>query len=354
MARKLKVGVIGLGAIGTVHTEAYLATGEAEVAGICDIDQAKLKARGERFGVKGLFTDYRELLKTDIEAVDVCVPNALHREMAVAVLQAGKHVLVEKPMAINATEGAKIVAAAGKSKKVAQLGMCRRQMPEAQLLRRYVESGLLGEIYHMRAIMIRHRGIPGMGGWFTTKSQSGGGPMIDLGVHWFDMCMWLSGLWNPTSVSAKTYSKFGAPMDKYKYVSMWAGPPKLDGVFDTEDYATGLVRFGDKATLNFEIAWAANSRSESFVEIMGDKGGARIMDGSPFKLLTEEHGNLVELMPQFDPKANAFEIQARKFLAACRGECAPVATMQQGLIVNRLIDSIYKSSETGKEAAIKQ
>jgi len=231
--------------------------------------------------------------------------------------------------------------------------MVRRQAPAAQVVRQYVEQGLFGEVYHMRAVMIRRRGIPGLGGWFTTKAASGGGPMIDLGVHWFDLVMWLSGQWAPTAVSAKTYAKFGKDMKEYKYVGMWAGPPKFDGVCDVEDYAAGFVRFGQKATMDFDIAWAANAHSDSYVEIMGDRGGARLMDGNPLRIFMEQEGRLVDVCPQLNEKVNTFEIQARKFVAACRGECPPAATGPQGLTVMKLIDAIYASSEANREVAIK-
>src|SRR5690606_4733387 len=124
------------------------------------------------------------------------------------------------------------------------------------------------------------------GGWFTTKAMSGGGGLIDIAVHFLDLAMWSSGLWNPTKVSAKTYSKFGSPMEDYHYVSMWAGPPKLDGTFDVDDYATGLVRFGDKATLVFEVAWACNAKDEAYIELLGDKGGVKVGMGDT-TILTE-------------------------------------------------------------------
>ena len=281
MAEKLKVGVIGVGTIGTVHAQSYQNSGQAEVAALCDIDAAKLAAKAQQFGVAKRFARYRDLLKTDVEAVSICVPNALHAEMAVAAMKAGKKVLVEKPMAINGAEAAKIVAAQKRHRRAGAGGHGPPAGAEAQLLRDYIVSGLLGSVYHMQAVLIRHRGIPGLGGWFTTKALSGGGPLIDLGVHWFDMCMWLAGLWRPTAVSARVYSKFGPDMPNYRYVSMWAGPAKLDGTFDVEDYSTGFIRFGQQATLSFEISWAANSRDESFIEILGDKGGMRIFDSKP-------------------------------------------------------------------------
>jgi len=272
--------------------------------------------------------------------------------VAVAALKAGKHVFLEKPMAMNASQAADIVAAAGKAKTVLQVGMVWRQDPAAQVVRDYVEKGLLGEIYHIRAVLVRRRGIPGLGGWFTTKAQSGGGPMIDVGVHWFDIAMWMSGLWNPTSVSARTYAKFGPRMADYRYVGMWAGPPDLDGAFDVEDYSTGFVRFGDKATMSFEIAWAANAADETFVEVMGEKGGARVFDGNPLRILTEQDGRVADVAPQFNTNVNRFESQMRAFVSACRGQCPPAATGEQGLTVMKLIDAIYASSDAGKEVAV--
>jgi len=353
MAKKLKVGIIGLGGIGTVHADALTATAEAELVALCDIDAPRLQAQGARLGVKGLFDDYRKLLKSAAEAVYVCVPNALHAEMAVAALGAGKHVFLEKPTALNARQAAQIAAAARKSRGLIQVGMVWRQAPQAQIVREYVEAGLFGRVHHLRAVMIRRRGIPGMGGWFTTKRLSGGGPMIDLGVHWFDLSMWLSGHWKPTAASAKTYAKFGPNMRQYKYVGMWAGPPKFDGTFDVEDYSTGFVRFGDQATLSFEIAWATNAESESFIDVVGERGGARLYEAKPLVIFTEHQGRLADITPKYNENVNRFQIQAGKFIAACRGEAPPAATIEQGVTVMKLIDAIYKSSAENREVAIK-
>jgi predicted dehydrogenase len=256
-------------------------------------------------------------------------------------------------MAMNAKEAAQIVAAGKASGKVLQIGMVRRQATEAAVVRELVEKGEFGDIYHMRCVLIRRRGIPGLGGWFTTKAQSGGGPLIDIGVHWFDAAMYLSGHWNPTSVSAMTYAKFGKDMKSYRYVGMWAGPPKFDGVCDTEDYAAGFVRFGTKATMNFEIAWACNAEESSYIDILGTKAGVRVFDGKPLKILTEQGGRIADVNPLFPDRGNVFHNQAKCFLAACRGECPPFATGEQGLTNMKLIDAVYKSAEVGKEVAIK-
>ncbi len=348
----LKVGIIGIGAIGQVHADAYKAAGIG-LAAVCDVDRTRLAEQCDRLGVRDRFTDYRKLLKTDIDAVSICVGNALHCRVAIDSLAAGRHILLEKPMAMNAAEASRILAAGRKARRVIQIGMVQRQRDSVQLARDYVARGMLGEIYHARTVLIRRRGIPGLGGWFTTRKMSGGGPLIDLGVHWFDAAMHISGLWKPTSVSAMCYAKFGTPMRNYVYDSMWAGPPRYDGVFDVEDYATGLVRFGRKATLSFEIAWAANSEDSAFVEVIGDKGGIRVLDGQPFTLLTEFNGKVANVKLNCDDSGNPFHEQARKFAAACSGRSAPAASPEEGLTVMKLIDAVYASSRQGREISIR-
>ncbi|OGV58987.1 MAG: hypothetical protein A2X49_14925 [Lentisphaerae bacterium GWF2_52_8] len=353
MGKKLKLGIIGLGAIGKVHSDAYVANSkDAEIFAICDAMPERVKEQGEKLGVKNTFTDYKKLLASDVDAVSICTGNTTHMEIAVAAFKAGKHVLVEKPMAMNAVQAAKIVEAATKSRKTLQIGMVWRQSAEARLVRKYVEDGVLGNIYHMRAVMIRRRGIPGLGGWFTTKAQSGGGPLIDIGVHWFDIAMHLSGHWNPSSVSATCSGRFGSKMRDYKYVGMWAGPPNFNGVFDVEDHAMGMVRFGSKATMAFEISWAANAEEEMYVDLLGDKGGVRLFNGKPLKLLTEFNGNIADVNPQYADNENRFHLQAQKFIAACRGECPPAATGKEGLTNMKLIDAVYASSKAGREVKI--
>ncbi|MFC1453817.1 Gfo/Idh/MocA family protein [Verrucomicrobiota bacterium] len=349
---KLRVGIIGLGAIGTVHADAYSSVSEAEISAICDISEARLTETGNKHNINERFKDYRDLLKTDIEAVSICVGNALHHKVALAALKAGKHILLEKPMTMNSAEAADIIKAGKKAKKVIQIGMVRRQFKAIKVVRDYINKGLFGDIYHMRAILIRRRGIPGLGGWFTTKSAAGGGPLIDIGVHYFDAAMHMSGLWKPTHVSAMNYAKFGKNMRNYRYVGMWAGPPKFDGVCDVEDYSAGLVRFGRKASMIFEIAWAANKEETSFIEILGDKGGARLFDGKPLTIYTENNGMIANITPMIEGSENSYQSQAEIFINACRGKCPPAATGEEGLTVMKLIDAVYASGKSGREVTI--
>lgn len=352
MAGEVKIGVIGVGAIGSVHTDAYAKVDAAEVVALCDILPDRLKQKSARHGVSTLYEDYHQLLADPgIDAVSVCVPNCLHCEITVAALEAGKHVICEKPMAMSAAEAIRMCEARDRAGKVLQIGMVMRQKPESVVVRETVESGALGDIYHIRVVLLRRRGIPGMGGWFTTKAESGGGPLIDIGVHFFDLSMWLSGLWNPTAVSASTYDKFGPLMEDYNYVSMWAGPPKYDGVFDVEDYACGTVRFGGGASMSFDVGWAANTPGESYVELLGDKGGVRIGAG-PTTLLTEVGGRVADVKLQYATEGDGFATQLTKFAAATRGEGEPPATGEQGVVAMKLIGAIYASAAAGREVTI--
>ena len=271
---KVKIGVIGCGTIGSVHTNAYAKVENAEVVALCDILPDRLAEKAKLHNIAKTYTDYNQLLADpEIEAVSVCVPNNMHAPIAIAALNAGKHVMLEKPMTLNPDLARDIIAARDASGKQLQMGMVWRQKEEAELVKEAIEAGRLGEIYQIRVKLIRRRGIPGLGGWFTTKACSGGGGLIDIAVHFLDLVMWASNNWDPTRVSAKVYSKFGSPIKDYHYVSMWAGPPKMDGTFDVDDYAAGFIRFGKKLTLSFEVAWACNAEDESYVEFLGDKGG---------------------------------------------------------------------------------
>jgi len=283
--------------------------------------------------------------------VYVCVGNWLHCDAALAGLRAGAHVFCEKPMALNAGQAKRMVAAAKKARRVLQMGMVRRLTPESQAVKDLVDQGALGRIYHMRCVIRRRRGIPGLGGWFTTKAKSGGGGLIDIGVHLLDQVMWLSNQWKPTHVSAQTYAQFGKDMKKYTYLGMWAGPPNYDGVFDVDDYATGLVRFGPDCTLSFEVSWAGNNEQGSFVELLGDKGGVRAGGGHPPTLYTEMHGRLADVQLQCKDVKN-FDVQARNFVDVVLGKAKPMATGEQGLILMRLLDAVYESGRKGCEVKV--
>lgn len=353
MSSKINVAVIGCGAIGRIHAERYKNNPDCELVALCDVNEQALNKLADELAVKKCYTDVETLLAdAAITAVSVCVGNNQHERCSVAAFRHGKHVLLEKPMAMNAQQAKNIIDAAKSAGTIGQMGMTWRQHAEVAKAAEWVRAGRLGDIYHMRMVYLRRRGIPGLGGWFTTKALSGGGPVIDVGVHFFDALLHIADLWDVKAVSAVTHSRFGNPMANYHYVDMWAGPPKYDGVCDTEDYASGLVRFDSGASLSFELAWAANTKEQLVLEVLGDVGGVRLLaDGERFTLYSELDGSVVDISPLVKPTEDNFAAEIAAFVGAIRGGANP-APLQQGYVLMQLIDALYSSAKEGREVVV--
>jgi len=351
MSRKIRVGVIGAG-MGLGHAKSYQAVGDVEVAAIADIDEAKVKKTAATFGIQGAYTDYRAMLKSEkLDAVSICLPNFLHCEATVEAVKAGCHVLCEKPMAMNVIEASRMIEAAAKARKILMIGFCHRFRPDSQLLKKIIDQGQLGEIYHSQVFALRRRGIPGLGGWFTTKSKSGGGGLIDIGVHILDLTMWEMGFPAPVSVTGATYMKFGHKKD-YTYVSMW-GTPVPGGTYDVDDFATALIRFDNGSTLSLEVSWAANIERDSFHSIiLGDKGGAKLDAFEELKIYTEQYGRISDVLPKYAREDNVGN-EVRHFIDCIRNNKKPISPGEHGLAVQKVLDAIYESSHTKKEIIIK-
>lgn len=195
----LRVGVIGVGAISEMHIKPYIKNEEVELIALCDIHEERLAAKGQLYGISQLYTNYQELLNNpDIDAVSICTWNNTHAEIAVAALEAGKHILVEKPLSMTVDEAIKVQTAAEMSGKTAQVGFVRRHATNVEILKTFIDNGELGDIYYAKASYLRRLGNPG--GWFSDITKSGGGPLIDLGVHVIDIMWYLMGKPRPVSV----------------------------------------------------------------------------------------------------------------------------------------------------------
>ncbi|MEZ6191604.1 MAG: Gfo/Idh/MocA family oxidoreductase [Phycisphaerales bacterium] len=352
----ISIGFIGAGAIGRVHAQAARDLG-LKLAGIADINQEAAKKLADDLGGVPNFPDTDALLSDQgIGAVVIGVPNAHHASLAIKAMRQGKDVLLEKPMGLNADECRRINAAAEETGKIVQIGYVHRFSSVGRSAKRIIGSGALGKVYHVKAQLSRRRGIPGLGGWFTTKAQSGGGPLIDVGVHVIDLAMYLLGGTQPTRVSGKTYAHFGHPISDYIFESMWAGPPKLDGVFDVEDEAHALLHFADGTTLALDVAWAVNTPADSLPEnlmaFFGDKGGLSFqLFGDHMKLATEIHKHNAD-SKLYLPEVRMYHDQLMDFANAVGNRTRPCADGSQGLIVQSVIDAIYESSETGREITL--
>src|SRR5690625_4621209 len=204
----LKVGVIGIGSISDMHIQAYQKHEDVELVAFCDLSEERLKEKGARYDVDQLYTDYQELLANDsIDAVSICTWNDTHTEISIATQEATKHVLVEKPLSMKVEEAEAVEEAVKRSGKVLQVGFVRRHADNARILKEFIDADELGEIYYAKASILRRLGNPG--GWFSDISKSGGGPLIDLGVHMIDLSWYLMGRPRPVSVSGNTYKKLG-------------------------------------------------------------------------------------------------------------------------------------------------
>ncbi|OGF52247.1 MAG: hypothetical protein A2044_07695 [Candidatus Firestonebacteria bacterium GWA2_43_8] len=350
MSESFKLGIIGAG-IGYSHAKAAKQVPGMEVSAVADLNPARAKRLVDELGVKRVYTDYKEMLKAEkLDGVAIGVPNFLHKNVAVDVLNAGINVLCEKPMAMNAKECEEMIAAAKKNRKHLIVGFVNRQRDDSKTLKKIITDGGLGNIYHADAYCMRRRGIPGLGGGFTTKKMSGGGGMIDIGVHVLDLTLYQMGFPEPVSVSAATYMKFGHKKD-YNFVSMWGGLVKR-GQFDVDDFVTAMVRFKNGATLTLEVCWAANIEREGFYSyFMGDKGGATLESGAPLKIFGEQYGKIADIIPKY-AKEDSWVNQAKNFMEVCTGKAKPVAPAEHGLVVQKIIDAIYKSSLKKREVRI--
>ncbi|MBL8027484.1 MAG: Gfo/Idh/MocA family oxidoreductase [Fibrobacteres bacterium] len=342
-----KIGIVGAGAISKDHIDGYTKAG-ATVIAICDPLKAARDIRVKDYNITHSFDSIDELLKIkEIDAVSICSPNSLHAEHTVKALQAGKHVMTEKPMALNVEQAEKMVKAAKKYGKILMCGHNQRFTPVNQKVDEMRANGEFGHVYHAKCAWIRKRGIPGLGGWFTTKALSGGGPLIDIGIHVIDRTWHMMGKPRPVSVSGATYSVFGKNINKYVCKDMWAGPRNPKGKMDVEDFASAFIRFEDGQTMTAEVSWAANrSDEDSWSLIMGEKLGA-LVKGNSLTLYGERGNSISTDQIDFDPSpyknrhGHFVDCLVNKVKCTCPGE--------DGLTMQKLLNAIYKSSEKKME-----
>jgi predicted dehydrogenase len=349
---RLRVAVIGLGWPGQRHIEAYLKQPDVELAAVCDLNPALREQTQATTGVRHAFATVDDLLAFDeLDAVSVCLPNFLHAPVALAALESGRHVLMEKPLARSVAEGEQIAAAAARSDRVFMMALNNRFRPDTLALKGLVEAGGLGEIYYAKAGWLRRTWSPIVRGWFTTRELSGGGPLIDLGVHMLDLALWYMGNPAPAAVSGATYDRFRAS------ITAQIGP------IDTEDLATGFVRLADGRTITVEASWVSYVEYPDYIycTLFGDRGGAtveRFTGESRLKVFTEPAPNLpLVSSPPTSPDSMAtllasFENEIRHFVDCVREGREPSATVGQGLDVLRILDALYRSASEGREIEI--
>jgi len=355
MDKKLRIGIIGCGGIANgKHMPGLSKVEEAEMVAFCDIVIEKAEKAAKDFGTEDakVYSDYKELLKDEtIDVVHVCTPNRSHSFITIDALEAGKHVMCEKPMAKTAAEAKMMVEAAKRTGKKLTIGYQSRHRADSEYLHRAVERGDLGEIYYAKATAVRRRAVPTWG-VFLNEYEQGGGPLIDIGTHALDLTLWEMNNYEPAYVVGTKYRKLA---DQTETGNAWGDwDPKE---FTVEDSAFGFIVMKNGATIVLESSWALNTLQvhEAVTTLCGTKGGADMLDG--LRLNTVEFGRQVEIKPDlkaggaafYDGKVSApHELEAKRWIDAILNDTDPVVLPEQAYCVTQILEGIYESAKTGK------
>lgn len=349
--KRLRVGVIGTGAIAVQRHLPYwqeLETeGRVELVGVCDPVRDRAIAAQEKFGAKKAFARYRQMIENDrYDIIDICTHNRWHCPITVDALNAGAHVLVEKPMAMSVKEAAAMLSAARKARRKLMVAQHMRFEPPHEKLKEVAERGTLGRIYTAGAVWLRRRGIPGWGR-FHIRRESLGGPLIDIGVHMMDLCVWLMGFPKPKSVLGKVYRMFG---DRPDLVNAGWGEPYPPREFDVEDYAIALVRFEGDITMRVEVSWAANIPEEyNEVRVLGDRAG---LSTNPLGVFGYQKKALTSSRFDWLPREGGHRGEVRHFTECVERDLPVRVKPEESLVIQKIIDAIYESSKRNKEVLI--
>lgn len=351
--RKLLVGVIGTGSISVSHLDAYKENPDVEIRALCDLDEALLARRGEAYGVKNLYTDYREMLqKEKLDAVSICTWNSEHAPCTIAALEAGAHVLCEKPMALNTREADMMRDTAERCGKLLMIGFVRRFGNDCDILKDFIARGDFGELYHAKATYLRRKGNPG--GWFGDKARSGGGPLIDLGVHIIDLTRYLLGNPKPVSVYGATFQKLFA-RDEIKSKAGYVAASATDhDICDVEDFVTAMIRYENGAVVNIDASFSLNIKKDiGRVEFFGTKAGAKLEP--ELEMYGELNGHMTDITlvtPTALSFQGLFENEINHFVTCVREGIPCRNPAGDGVEIMRILDAVYESARTGHEVVL--
>ncbi len=356
--RKVRIGIIGCGGIANgKHMPSLKRLAQVEMVAFCDIVEERAVKAAADFGVPGakVYTDYKELLKDEtIEVVHVLTPNRAHSFITVDALNAGKHVMCEKPMAINSEEAIKMLEAAKANNKKLTIGYQGRQRPDSLYLKQEAEQGTFGDIYFAKATAIRRRAVPTWG-VFINEYEQGGGPLIDIGTHALDLTLWTMNNYKPKYCVGTTYHKLNS-LPKDEQGNAWG--PWDSEKYTAEDSAFGFIVMEDGATIILESAWAINllDPREAITTVAGTKAGADMLDG--LRINGIRNGRQYVLKPDLNAGGVAFYDgagsedpsyrEARLWIEAVINDTEPSVLPEQALVVTQILEGIYESAKTGK------
>ncbi|HEY5551399.1 MAG TPA: Gfo/Idh/MocA family oxidoreductase [Opitutaceae bacterium] len=346
---QFNVAVIGAGAIGVDHIASFQQHPAARVALLAEVSPERGREAQEKFGIPELVTDYRTALaRDDIDVVSIALPNYLHATVALEALKAGKHVMVDKPMATNARDAAKLVTESKRRGLLLMVGQNMRFSVDVQTAKTLVENGTLGEVYHAKTSWCRRAGIPRIGSWFTQTKFAGGGCTYDIGVHALDRCLYLMGEFEAAAVSGMTYSKFGT---RGKGSGSW-GKSEIDPKkpFDVDDLSIALIKLKSGRTVLLESSWAAHQpeRDINSTQLFGTEAGLTF---PPLSLHRETRtGYSTELVTLHQAKVSTNRMV--HFIDCLLGKAKPYVKPSESLAIQRILDAIYKSAKTGRDVRL--
>ena len=350
---KVKLALIGAGNIANAHLEAYQKVADVEIYAACDINPARLNKTCDRFGIERRYTDVDTMLAElpELDAADVCVWNCNHAECSIKALNSGLHVLCEKPMAYSAKEAEEMKAAAEKNGKLLMIGFVLRFSDDAKIAMDFIQRDCLGGILHSKAQYVRRHGNPG--GWFADKSRSGGGPIIDLGVHVIDLTRYLMGNPKPVSVYAVASERLG---DR-KFLKTGPGwvpeDAKEDDVCTVEDFATALIRYDNGACTFLETSYDINGEDIGKKQLFGTKGGMDLSSG--VKLYTTVNDYMADIdvkTANLKSGQDMFVAEMAHFIDCVKNGTECRAKAEDGIAVMKILDAIYESARTGHEVIL--
>jgi predicted dehydrogenase len=343
---RVKIGIIGAGMIAhRSHAEAFQAVPEAEVVAVADVDRERAKALAEKYGIPQVYGSYEELLaRAGVDAVSVALPVFLHAPATIAALEAGKHVLCEKPMARSGAEAQAMVDAARKSGRKLAVYWRNRFGARAIKAKQMIDAGDLGSIYYARTIGLRWRGRPGFdarmqnfGRWFGSKEQAGGGALMDIGGYNLDLVLGLLGSPKILSASAVTWRA----IDRER--------ADREG-YDVEDMAVGLIRLAGGAAVSIESSFAGNVDEPNGTWLFGTRAGLRM---EPLTLYRDKVGE--KQVVDVDTADVTPLSPTRQFVAAIlKDEPIRICSGEEALIVTRVQEMLYRSAEAGREVAYEE
>ncbi len=347
----LTVAVIGCGRISdNAHFPALSKIDDVRIKYACDILIEKAEEKKAKYPkIEQVIADYKiALADEEVDAVFVLTPNYAHYTITMDALKAGKHVFCEKPVTVSYDLSVKMAKEAEKQGKILNIGVCNRYQRSVEILRDMVENGKFGNIYHVYCSFRDVRCIPGLGGAFTTKSQSGGGVLIDWGIHFLDLILYVLGGAKIKTVTCDAYNEMAKDMKSYKYENMWAEDTAdiENGTNDVDDFITGHIRT-DKASISFNGAWAQNvKRREMFVDFLGDKGGARLSYCGQFEFFD---GQTLVAEKSDHEIPNMYECEDRAFVKSVETGVKDKNNITEILESMKLLQALYDSSDKGEE-----